>query len=398
VAVANKLTATLTEGAVNNLHECNLFERRVVRSGGFLLSYLYGLEASTPDATDIRRAAVIGHVLIQFWQQREQSGDADATFALPMLWRSYWRALSWLMCKTNSQKHDTVIDQWRDINFYDEYDRAYESWQCICFHSNYDWFFSDYLCAWNGRPTENWQEVREEEVHNMVWLLSPDYGPLRAPAGTNPISQRQLRQVIAQWYLPRYDLVAAGRVHSHIACHQGRWVERVWGYIRPLSLPRLYAAIGAGYTATALQSDTWTILAELTTQQSPIGLPIGRVVTIIFGAITLIYLYGGIQRKTGIGFGRALKRAFLIWCPGQVAAVGIGLMLALLIAPIIQAEQNSQLLTIGYMYTMPGSYWKIMLPVNIFLVVLYAQIALFIGVFVQLLFDEKSTTSPLGAP
>jgi hypothetical protein len=116
------------------------------------------------------------------------------------------------------------------------------------------------------------------------------------------------------------------------------------------------------------------------------------------GLGTLVYLTAGIQRKTGIGVG-ALTRAMYIWLYGQVAAMLMGGLLLWLIAPTIR-YQDEYLIShfAAQTYRLPGTGWSLGVPEGWLLVMLYAQIALFFGVFIQLLFDEKPTTTPLDAP
>jgi hypothetical protein len=384
------------------------FQRRAVRYAGFIIDTFY-LETTDTDGPGQRKppsecGAILCYLFIQFWQQRQQTGDADADFALPMLWRSYWWALRWLMYETDDETFEQVRDRWKVVGLHNEYERAAHMWQQMCIQDGYAWFFADTLCGWMQKPCARWQVVREREVQRLLWQKQGArswFGrrQLHPDVLQSTSARRRLEDVIEHWYLPRYDLQTAERARRRRAYSDGGWPAWVLALVKhPFRLARLYAAIGAGYTATALQGDTWIIFYEWTTLRIGAHIPMWGVVTGGMGLGTLVYLTAGIQRKTGIGVG-AFKRATHIWLYGQAAAILMGSLLVRLIAPTIR-YQDQYLIShfAAHPYGLPGTGWSLVVPEEGLLVLLYAQIALFFGVFIQLLFDEKPTTTPLDAP
>src|SRR5262249_2015801 len=91
------------------------------------------------------------------------------------------------------------------------------------------------------------------------------------------------------------------------------------------------------------------------------------------------HLYLGIRRGPGVEPG---CRAWLLLLKGEAFALGIGLILSFLLTPAFARE-----------VAIPDG-WVTRLTISF----VYAQLALFIGIFTQLLFNERPSTAPLPPP
>jgi hypothetical protein len=376
----------------------------IVWYSGFVLERLY-LEpmANLEQASDV--AARLARLFLRYCTQEAERGDGRAESALPMLHRTYWRALygvlqavakrvpedartsNWANIKMQirSQPESAWLVGWLDeLDLMAEYLQALHNWQEICFDDRHAWFFTDWFQPWADPAGTDWQRTRENELDATIWL-PPESDPatpartgrvLRPPGVDSHEGRARLRLLSESWYLPRYDLknatalrVAVGQAEGD----NGAWKPILRG-IGPYGVSRLWAGITVGYLVTALQSDTWEILAALVTHRGRWGLIIGTLLVLI----TASYLVDGIRLKTGLQRRQCLERAFSIGWRAEWFALIVGSIVIGAIAPMFAPN-----LTGGRTFLL----W-----------LLYAQVALFVGVFAQLLFDEHPTTAPFSAP
>lgn len=132
-----------------------------------------------------------------------------------------------------------------------------------------------------------------------------------------------------------------------------------------------------GYVATAFEGGTWEMLHAFTSGVWWwIGLWLGITVVAVMGMPG--YLWSGIRRK--IQLDSARRRAIHMWLMGEVVAIDISLALTPIFLPKMVPDETLSFLQ------------------SFVIAIMYAQIALFIGVFTQLIFDEKPATTPLDSP
>ncbi len=369
-------------------------------------------ERSTEDWYDKQwafAAATLVRGWLAFYAREDAPHDRQHTANHLLLWRIYALVLIGIVEKNVMWSDDQT----------EELERAVGKWLRICQDEASAWLFLRQGEVWWGRGCEehtgersilSYREYRRElEVNRVVEaLVSPLTSTPSTSSGTSSggltqvhqqALQAQLEQVVLNWYLPRYDVKKAEEVQYNTLkslrrlrqsqalaqvsatkrfLHRGIFRIRLVG----LGTLRLWAAIGTGYAATALQSDTWTLLYGLV-HTHVWGFLIGLCAMAI---MPYGYLVSGIHRKVH-DIKKALYRALWVWGSGEIFALVIGKSLFWVFAPLIPMEGNNQ--SLQAMCDGATSFAMILL---------YAQIALFFGIFIQLIFDEKPTTAPLDAP
>lgn len=264
----------------------------------------------------------------------------------------------------------------------DDLAEAVDSWLAVCADEALGWFFDP---QWwqddSPRPSlrsslEERQRRREREVKRLTRALQ---GLLAVDGrigdhGLRDDVCRHLEQLRLTWYLPRYDVNSAWNIRRGIAKARAEPV-RPWSTLLG-GVERMYGGVGVGLLAIGLQSDTWKLLAHLVLYRTYEAI----VVYVALMVLTFGYLVLGIRRRIGLP---DPARALEIWLRGQAAALIGSVLCIFLAAPGLIEEQFVS---------------RLSLPVCIGMVFILAQLALFIGIFTQLLFDDKPTTAPLDAP
>jgi hypothetical protein len=325
----------------------------------------------------LRAAATLVRSRLSWYTSTEPPHNRRQQVNYLMLWRLYAHSLLQL-------EHLRLADpsqRWSDDQT-DEMERALTEWLTICQSDATTWLFYRQRSYWHdpdpldGAPQFGlaYREYRREyEVRRIAEAMETLVAwcmPQPAHAEGVKDTERMLRQYLEQlgltWYLPRYRVrdgrhaIAVGRGYTH-------WYQR-W-VAPPLGFSRLLAGILVGFFVFVLEDGVWRIADEIA------GDPWRLTVSLIVPAgITWIYLFSGIKRKVAYD---SSKRTFLLWGVGQVGAIGVAVMFRWLLQPVLT-------------WSTPTHAWIAPL--------ILAQFALFIGIFTQLLFDEKPTTAPLDAP
>jgi hypothetical protein len=163
------------------------------------------------------------------------------------------------------------------------------------------------------------------------------------------------------------------------------------------SVPRIGAGIIVGYLPVFLIDEVWDLASR---QRASLD-----AVVLLLGLITLLYIYVEIARRipdTGVAFARA-RAIFLL---GVVEALGVGLVMTSLVGPFMVVRNwspNSGEVPISVLQeTMPpmigrlphiigaGDIW--VFPSALLLMTF---LSFFIGIFLQLMWEELPITEPL---
>lgn len=163
------------------------------------------------------------------------------------------------------------------------------------------------------------------------------------------------------------------------------------------SVPRIMAGIIVGYLPIFFIDEIWDLVAR------PF-LPLA-VIAVVVGLVTLLYLYVEVQRRlvdTTVAFARATQ----IFLLGLLQAVGIGLVLTSMIGPFMAArswgdESVAQGIEVLRHALRPfAGQLPLVLgvePLHVFpsAVFVMAFMAFFIGIFLQLMWEDLPITEPL---
>lgn len=358
-------------------------------------------------------AATLVRGWLAFYARDDAPRDRQHKANHLLLWRIYALVLIGIV-KNKAKENNTWSDDQTE-----ELERAVGEWLRICQDAASAWLFLRQGEGWWGCGSEehtgkraglSYREYRREvEVNRVVEALvllrtlvpstSSGTGSGTGSSGLTQVHrhalQAQLEQLVLNWYLPRYDVKKAEEVQHTLKSlrHQQsqalaqistRFLHRGVFRVRFVGVGtlRLWAAIGTGYAATALQSDTWTLLYGLV-HTHVWGFLIGLCAMAI---MPYGYLVSGIHRKVH-DIKKALYRALWVWGSGEMFALLVGIVLFWMFAPLIPIDGSNQ--SLQAMCDGATSFAMILL---------YAQIALFFGIFIQLIFDEKPTTAPLDVP
>ncbi|NJN66282.1 MAG: hypothetical protein HC884_06005 [Chloroflexaceae bacterium] len=267
----------------------------------------------------------------------------------------------------------------------EEVEQACGEWLRICQDEASAWLFQRAGEEWWGQGRETTRRARraglvyreyrrEAEVNRVVEVLHTLIAETRDEEHRRALLVH-LEQVVENWYLPRYEVESAQGVQEKGYKATGEtWFGRQKRRLFQ-GKERMWAGIVVGYIATAFEGGVWDMFAFLARQAEWVW---GAFV-LIPGLLTLCYLQRGIQRKTYRNFTESLGRAAVLWSWSEGFAVAAGVGVAWIVIPSLLNQRPT---------------WSDIL----LLVPPYAQLALFIGIFTQLIFDERPTTAPLDAP
>jgi hypothetical protein len=371
---------------LTDLRADDALTRKVLFYGAYIIEYLY-LEKPSRSNNDVDEAARVAYVLIKYWQAYATQRDNQAANVLPLLWRCYWRSLAILL-----DEAERVAQSHRDIDFlkgepeyawlaiwYDllprEYPRSLREWQAVCLDEQRAYVFAEQLAPWlnaaHGMRVRSWQQIHECEVRKLIWSDSIHH-ILRSPGTHTAAGRRWLRRLGDRWLVVRYDLISATRLHWQIHRAEGKSRFFALLFVIPIGASRIWAGSGIGYISTMLQGDTWEALWWMLREPYYRGLLVGVGLPLFMVA----YLAYEINRQTGVS---AIPRAILLAIKGQIFALILGLIAVFLLGPFFLADIKPAP-TMGEWLMGAG---------------LYAQFALAIGIFTQLIFDDRRTTDPL---
>ena len=228
-----------------------------------------------------------------------------------------------------------------------DFEEALHDWLKICINpqkdTNYDFYFEK-----NGLNTE-------EEVKN---ILFDQNGNIRE---TFKKSDWQIRlRKIADWYLKRYNIFTAAKIHKSIK----------------LFLPRLWGAIFIGFLPLIVGEETWLLPLQL-------GWKWIMSLCITFLAITYGYLtieaYNIIHRLKD-----ALIRARFIFFSGFLISLIFSNIIVFIMGPHLV---NNEFRAKGWI-----CFGRLVFSENI---IFFASAALLIGIFIQIFWEERTITEPL---
>jgi hypothetical protein len=355
--------------------------------GPYIIEVLY-LEASlvTPQYADY--AARIARVLITYWRERAAVEDYRAAEALQLLQRSYWRALAMILnyaenAAPTRQELEKLcrepqygwLSGWYEL-LPAEYPAALRTWQAICLDAQTEHLFAERLALWLnaqlGAKQRSWQHIREAEVRALIWS-DPHQRQLRTPGVTTAAGRRWLQQMSERWILSHYDVIGATRLNWQIYRAEGKPLVLALLLVLPIGASRLWAGSGIGLIGTMLQGDTWSALHWLVQDNVSRAVAVGVGLPLMSG----LYLAYEIQQRAGVD---ALWRAVILGVKGELFALLITLTAAVIFGSFFLSDLQTAPTFAEWML---GTY-------------LYAQIALTIGIFTQLIFDDRRITDPVG--
>jgi hypothetical protein len=183
------------------------------------------------------------------------------------------------------------------------------------------------------------------------------------------------KQTIAEWFLKRYNGKKARSVLKTIKCM--KWFSKIKFYY-----PRLFVAILIGFLPLITQKDMWLM---------PLNLSEVSIVFIGCVLLGLCYFYLSYECNKIINdIKEAKKRALYPCLKGLFISLFFSVVICLSIGPAMLCDRVENITGINYFLTLLelGKYfWKD--------IMLFALLALFIGIFIQLLWEEKTVTEPL---
>jgi hypothetical protein len=163
------------------------------------------------------------------------------------------------------------------------------------------------------------------------------------------------------------------------------------------SVPRIMAGIIVGYLPIFFIDEIWSLVARSILSLAIIALGVGLV--------TLLYLYVEVQRRL-VDPDVAFERATQIFLLGLLQSTGIGLVLTSLIGPVMaarswtaDAEASSIEALRGSLPPFIGELPMVIgiEPMHVFpsVVFVMAFMSFFIGIFLQLMWEDLPITEPL---
>lgn len=290
---------------------------------------------------------------------------------------------------------------------------ALERWQAICFDNGSAWLFDGHWwISEEGRDQARRRtraERREIEVDVLMTLIQrllavdPGAGNHAAADDFHDRLLVLLDDAARIWYRPRYDLERAGSLESLVGwarAHPQQMLqsaphsrlERAWRWwvgrgIWISGLVRLYAGTLVGYLATGFASDTWKFLLSFDPMSNGFASWRLRELSILGGLAavcaiaSMLYLFNIIRAR---GVPRVYSKTLNIWLCGELCALAIGISLAWFVAPLVTYVPIDEWFKHGSALFVAGS--------------IYAQLAVFIGIFTQMIFDDRPPTSRVSLP
>jgi hypothetical protein len=163
------------------------------------------------------------------------------------------------------------------------------------------------------------------------------------------------------------------------------------------SVPRIMAGIIVGYLPIFFIDEIWSLVARSILSLAIIALGVGLV--------TLLYLYVEVQRRL-VDTNVAFERATQIFLLGLLQSTGIGLVLTSLIGPVMAARSWTADAEATSIESLRGSLPPFIgglpmvigiEPMHVFpsVVFVMAFMSFFIGIFLQLMWEDLPITEPL---
>lgn len=264
-------------------------------------------------------------------------------------WETYTRTKYFLKNKIINNYINESIDK-------KEKEKAFYDWLKICINpqENIDYDFCFKKCKKN----------KEKQVTD---ILFKDYekGVLRNIFKT-PEWQIRLRK-IRTWFLKRYDRKTAKKIHKNL-------IEKSWLESLELAPLRLICSILIGFIPLIFDSETWTLPLKLNWLVIiPSVLILTALVLIYFMYDCFIAIGGEIDTKN------IIKRVFSTFLWGLIFSFIFSIIIYIILSRnFINFEK---------------AIYKDFIPLRI--IALFAVVALFIGILVQTIWEEKAVTEPL---
>ncbi|MFN3479765.1 MAG: hypothetical protein ACK415_05185 [Thermodesulfovibrionales bacterium] len=242
-------------------------------------------------------------------------------------------------------------------------ERAFYDWLKICVNPqkevNYDFYFEK-----NGLD-------KEEDVKKILFDKENNLKKIFKENEKKTDWQIRLR-TIADWFLKRYDIATAVKIYKHIESPHKTFFDKV-----RLFIPRLIGAIFIGFLPLITGQETWELPLKL-----------GWLWTILLSCLSLAfaYLYLTVECHNIIRKKKeALKRAFFVFFMGLLYSLVFSFVIVSIMGKHFIETQNFKAKCVDLM------------GIEIYFenIVFFASLALLIGIFIQVFWEEKTITEPL---
>uniref|UniRef100_UPI00404BA287 hypothetical protein n=1 Tax=Desulfobacca sp. TaxID=2067990 RepID=UPI00404BA287 len=228
---------------------------------------------------------------------------------------------------------------------------------------------------------------READVKDLIKTsLLPETGPLAQMTPT-PGSKRYYLSYCEDWFLRRYNKKEAKwclqkRLKLVPANRLDRWLDGI-----KLSFPRIIASIIIGYLPLIFTTETWYVsIAE--------AWGVNFLLPILTLSASMFYLFTEVKNNLEYTTEVYRDRARSIFWFSLRVSLYLGMLLLPLIGVYLPAEAKIDELSGGYPYLwIFFSYANFCLFLKMLL--FHVPLALFIGIIVQVIWEEKPVSYPL---
>ncbi|MBS3920633.1 MAG: hypothetical protein KG012_17300 [Deltaproteobacteria bacterium] len=233
-------------------------------------------------------------------------------------------------------------------------------WLRCCLKDECNYFFSLFKEFEINRENDVEAIIQEEYLWNVI---------------NSEEGKKFYKQTIAEWFLKRYNKKKAKSVLKTITGI--KWLDKIRFWY-----PRLIVAILIGFLPLITQKDMWLMPLNLSE------------IFVVFLSVLLFALsYGYLVyecNKIINDITEARKRASCVCLQGFLISLLFSIFICLSIGPAILNDRTENIIESNCIITLlelGNLFWKD--------IIFFAFSALFIGIFIQLLWEEKTVTEPL---
>ena len=231
-------------------------------------------------------------------------------------------------------------------------------------------------------------------------------------AGMNDEEERSVQRALQRWFLSRYDWWHAYLLRAQALMRrsgrQGR-LSTLRGYLGApftvnLWLPRLLVSILVGYTPLAMENTMWDLTAALSPAMIVLTAVLSALGSWAYFSFEVAHRVGGAERHRAL----AVRRAAPIFAIGVVESLVLAVVITAVAGSTMYwlSPQAAQALaadgSFGHVAWTPfGASWlpqalrDIAIDIYPKVILLWAPLALFVGVIIQQIWEEKGSAEEL---